>query len=174
MEDAAAASARMVDPVRRALDAILTRWLGIYVLAASVVVGPLLTGVAAELVPLWRCALPVFLLGFITVHLVHRRQEARSDGWRRACEVDAARVAVLMLVGALAVVLVAACLLAIFWPYEDLVEVVLVGAMAPPILVPLYVVSVWVAVDCATRRLARSADEADRALRDYWRDVARR
>lgn len=159
-------------PLRRALDAILLRWLGLYVLAGTIVVCPLLCGVGVDVMPWWRVTLPLFLAGFIAVHLYHRHRAVRSDGWRRAVEADPGAVRLLFLVGAVALAGMAASFFAIFWPYTDATEVILVASVGAPILVPLYAASVWVAVDCATRRLARSADDADRALRDYWRRVA--
>jgi hypothetical protein len=123
--------------------------------------------------PVWRAGLPIFLIGFIGVHLWHRRRAVRSDGWRLAMSVDAGSVMLLALVGLAAVVAVAVSMVSIFWPYENPFEVVLFTSMGGPILVPLWVVATWVAIDCATRRLARSADEADRALREYWQDLSR-
>lgn len=161
-------------PVRRALDAILLRWLGLYVLAGSVVACPILCGVGVDHLPWWRAVLPLFLVGFIAVHLRHRQRAVRADGWQRAVTVDPGSVGVLFLVGALTLVCVAVCLASMFWPYDDPIEVMLFTSVGGPILVPLYAISIWVAVDCATRRLARSADDADRAVRDYWRQVARR
>jgi len=159
--------------IRRALDAILLRWLGLYVLAAVIVVCPVLCGVGVGHMPIWRAALPAFLVGFIGIHLWHRRRAARSDGWRVAASVDRGTVALLALVGLAALVLVPIGFVAIFWPYENPFEVVLVTSMGGPLLVPLWVTATWVALDCATRRLACSADEADQALRDYWRNVKR-
>ena len=164
----------MREPLRRALDAILLRWLGLYVLAASVIVCPILCGVGLEHMPWWRAALPLFLAGFIAVHLLHRTRAARADAWERAVAADPGSIRLLLLVGFLAITFVGLCLVSIFWPYEDPFEIVIVTAIGAPILVPLYVVSVWVAIDCATRRLARSADDSDRALRDYWRSVGER
>lgn len=165
--------ARLRAPIRRALDAILLRWLGLYVLAGVVIVCPVLCGVGVAHMPIWRAALPAFLVGFIGIHLWHRRRAARSDGWRLAASVDRGSIALLALVGLAALVLVAIGFVAIFWPYENPFEVVLVTSMGGPLLVPLWVVATWVALDCATRRLARSADEADRALREYWEHVSR-
>jgi hypothetical protein len=60
--------------------------------------------------------------------------------------------------GTLAVIGAGVSIFAILWPYEGLVEVVVAAAIGAPILVPLYVAAIWVAADCANRRLARSAD----------------
>jgi hypothetical protein len=143
------------------------------VLAAVLIVCPVLCGVGVAHLPVWRAGLPIFLIGFIGVHLWHRRRAVRSDGWRLALSVDAGSVMLLALVGLAAVVAVAVSMVSIFWPYENPFEVVLFTSMGGPILVPLWVVATWVAIDCATRRLARSADEADRALREYWQDLSR-
>ena len=159
-------------PVRRALDAILLRWLGLYVLAGTVVACPILCGVGVYHLPWWRAILPLFLIGFIAVHLRHRRRAVRADGWQRAVTVDPGSVRMLLLVGALTLVCVAVCLGSMFWPYDHPVEIMVITTLGGPILIPLYAISIWVAVDSATRRLASSADDADRALRDYWRNVA--
>ncbi len=163
---------RIEEPLRRALDAILLRWLGLYVLAGSSAALPLLCQVDHEHMALWRAALPVFLVGFIAVHLLHRRRAARDDGWERAVRADPGSARLTFGVGLAGLFAVALSLVAIFCPYESPLEAIALLGLWTPILVPLYALSAWVAVDCARRRLAASADEADRRLREYWRGVA--
>jgi hypothetical protein len=163
---------RIDEPLRRALDAILVRWLGLYVLAGTSAALPLLCRVDHAHMALWRAALPLFLLGFIAVHLVHRHRARRDDGWERAMRADAGTARVALSVGLAGLFAVALALVAIFCPYESPLEAIALLGIWAPILVPLYAVSAWVAIDCARRRLAASADEADRRLREYWQGVA--
>lgn len=165
---------RVSEPIRRALDAIILRWLAVYVVAASAAACPVLCAFDERLMPLCRAALPVFLVGFIGVHLVHRRRARRSDGWRRAFEADPGNARMAIIVGACGLAGVALSLASLFCPYESFVHALGIIGIWVPIFAPLYAVAVWVAVDCAGRRLARSADDADRSFRDYWRGVARR
>jgi hypothetical protein len=163
---------RIDEPLRRALDAILLRWLGLYVLAGSSAALPLLCQVDHEHMALWRAVLPLFLLGFIAVHLVHRHRAPREDGWDRAAHADPGSARLTLGVGLAGLFAVALSLVAIFCPYESPLEAVALLGIWAPILIPLYAVSAWVAADCARRRLAASADEADRRLREYWQGVA--
>ena len=81
---------QIAEPLRGALDALVLRWMGVYVLAASVVVCPSFCSVGIHGEDLIHACLPLFLVGFIAVHLIWRHSQSRSDGWRRAFEEDPA------------------------------------------------------------------------------------
>lgn len=163
---------QVVEPFRRALNAILLRWIGIYVLAASVVVCPALCGFGVPAEDVVHACLPLFLVGFIAVHLVHRQRAARRDGWRRAFEADAASARLVVLVGGATMAGVAAALLAIFCPLGEPMAAFEALGIWFPLLAPLYAGAIWISIDCSVRRLANSADASDRRLRRYWHDVA--
>lgn len=161
------------EPLRRALDALALRWLGIYVLAASVVVCPFLCGVGLHVETLAHACLPIFLLGFIVMHLHWRRAPVpRDDGWRRAFEADPGTARLTILVGGAAMAGVGAALLAIFCPLGEPMALTVALGIWFPILAPLYGTAIWLAIECSMRRLGREANSADRRFRQYWHDIA--
>lgn len=162
----------MAEPYRRALDALVLRWVGIYALAASVVVCPFLCSVGVHEEHLIHACLPVFLAGFIAVHLLWRRPASRRDGWRRAFEQDPRDARIAILVGGAAIAGVALALTAIFCPLGDEMSLAVSLGIWFPILAPLYAGAIWVSIDCSVRRLGSSADNADHTFRDYWRHLA--
>jgi hypothetical protein len=162
----------MAEPFRRALDALVLRWVGIYVVAASVVVCPFLCSVGVHEEHLIHACLPVFLAGIIAVHLIWRRPASRQDGWRRAFEEDPRDAGITVLVGGAATAGVAAALIAIFCPLGEPMALAVALGIWFPILAPLYAGAIWVSIDSSIRRLGSSADAADRSVRDYWRHVA--
>ena len=161
----------LAEPLRRTLDALVLRWLSIYLLAASVVIGPALCDLDPPLQDLTHAVLPVFLVGFIVFHLLHRRTH-RPDGWRRAFEEDPSNARFALTVALAAGVGVLAALIAIFCPHGDPMTLTVALGIWLPIMGPLYGVAFWLGVDCSLTQLGRSADDADRAFRSYWRRVS--
>lgn len=164
----------ITEPLRRTLDRLLLKWLAIYVLAASAVIGPALCSIDKGAEDLVHAVLPVFLLGFIGFHLLHRRPHVREDGWRRAFEADAGDARVAIGVALAATLGVLAALVAIFCPHGQPMALGVALGIWLPIMGPLYSVAIWLAVDCSVRQLGESADAADRELRLYWRRVSQR
>jgi hypothetical protein len=162
----------MAEPFRRALDALVLRWVGIYLLAASVVVCPFLCGAGIHEEHLIHACLPVFLVGFIAVHLIWRRPAPRHDGWQRAFEEDPRDARLAVGVGLAAIAGLTLALVAIFCPLGDQMALAVALGIWLPILAPLYAGAIWVSIDCSIRRLGSSADSADSSFRDYWRHVA--
>ncbi len=163
---------QIAEPFRGALDALVLRWMGVYVLAASVVVCPSFCSVGIHVEHLIHACLPLFLVGFIAVHLIWRHSQPRSDGWRRAFEEDPGDARLTILVGGAAMAGVAAALIAIFCPLGEPMAVAVALGVWFPIMAPLYAGAIWVSIDCSIRRLGRSADTSDHRFRDYWRHVA--
>jgi hypothetical protein len=164
----------MSAPFRRTLDALLLRWVSIYVLAASVVVGPVLCDFNSQAEDLVHIILPFFLAGFIVFHLFHRRTHVRGDGWQRAFDADPASARFALMVATTAAVGVLAALGAIICPHGEPMALEVALGIWLPIVGPLYACAVWLGVDCSLRQLERSADAADSEFRNYWRRVAER
>jgi len=160
------------EPFRAALDALVLRWAGVCVLAASVVICPALCGAGVHVEHLFHACLPIFLLGFIAVHVIWRHPAPRPDGWQRAFEADPSDARMTILVGGVAMAGVAAALVAIFCPMGEPMALAVALGIWLPILAPLYFGAIWVSIDCSIRRLGSSADASDRRFRDYWRDIA--
>ena len=163
------------EPVRRALDGVLYRWLALF--AASV-----MAAVAHKIAndgPIDRLVhigLPLFLVGYVMVHLAGRLWRRRGDpgGWRQARDVDRGTLLlarsvgwVALFGGALAVI---ATLGTLGEPRQMLMEILL----WTPLMLPLYSLAVWVTLDCAEHRLGRGVEESRRRVDLYWRHVAGR
>ncbi len=163
---------RIAQPFQAALDALVLRWVGVYLLAASVVVCPALCEAGIPARHVIHACLPLFLLGFIGVHLLWRHPAPRGDGWRRAFEAAPRSARMTILVGGLAMAGVAGAFLTIFCPLGEPMALGEALGIWLPIFAPLYVGAVWVSVDCSIRRLGCSADAAEQQFRQYWHDVA--
>jgi len=161
------------EPMRRALDGVLYRWLALFCAPVAVAVVHRLNDVG------WidealHLGLPAFLVGYIVVHLVGRlfwRGRDSSDGWMRAEETDRVSVAVTRTIGWVAVIGTGLAMIAtlgtLHEPKELLMEV-LVWFM---LYFPLYAVAVWVTIDCAHHRLARGVNESRRRIQAYWHEL---
>jgi hypothetical protein len=168
-------AAWMNEPVRRALDGVLYRWLALFAVSVTAAVGHKLAngGPADRLV---HVGLPMFLVAYIAVHLVGRVWRRRGDpgGWRQARDADrwtellARSVGwVALFGGALAVI---ATLGTLGEPRQMLMEILL----WTPLMLPLYSLAVWVTLDCAEHRLGRGVEESRRRVDLYWRHIAGR
>lgn len=164
----------VVEPLRRALDAIVLRWLGVYVLAATCVVCPFLCGWGLAVEDVVHACLPIFLVGFIGVHLLWRRPTLRHDGWRRAFEAEPGAARLALAVGGVAMAGVLFAMVAIYCPLGERTALAEALGIWFPILAPLYAGAIWVAIDCSVCRLGRSADASDRRFRSYWKHLSAR
>jgi len=164
------------EPILRALDAILYRWIllfGLPVLAA--VLHAVIDG-RGWLDTAVHAGVAGSLLAFIGVHLIGRlqRRHGSPDGWATAGDADRSTVAVARGIGWVVVIGAALALVA---PLGSLAEPKAFGMEVLlwfPLLFPLYSLAVWCTIDCARDRLGRAADESRQRLHTYWQDVANR
>lgn len=160
------------EPVRRALDGVLYRWLALFctpVVAAALhkVAG---SGPVDQAV---HAGIPLFLIGYLAVHLAGRvrRNRGSPGGWLTASEVDRGTVALVRTVGLVTIIgaglAIVAPLGTLAEPRQFLMEIL----MWFPLLFPAYAAAVWVTIDCAEHRLGRGVDEERRRIQQYWRQV---
>jgi hypothetical protein len=167
---------RWVDePVRRALDGVLYRWLALFCAPVACAVVHRVSSEATLDHAIHLC-LPLFLAAYIAVHLVGRlfwRCTLPQEGWIRAAQADRATVALTRTVGWVTLIGAGLAIIAplgtIAEPRQFLMEVLLWF----PLLFPLYSLAVWVTVDCARHRLGRGVDEAQHRFQEYWQQVGR-
>jgi hypothetical protein len=163
------------EPLRRALDAILYRWIALFGLAVVAAVAHVV-GASREWVDTAvHMGLGAFLLGFIGLHLVGRvwRRHGSADGWRQARDADRGTVAVARTVGWVVLVGAAMALVSPLGTLADPKQFGMEILLWFPILFPLYCLAAWCTIDCARDRLGRAAEESRQRFRDYWRDLAR-
>jgi carbon starvation protein CstA len=161
------------EPLRRALDGVLYRWLALFCVpvAAAAIHKMAASGTVDGVIHL---CIPIFLAGYVGVHLVGRifwRKEP-DDGWTRAGQADRATVALTRTIGWVTVVgaglAIVAPLGTLLEPRQFLMEVLLWF----PLLFPLYALAVWVTIDCAQHRLGKGADQSEQRFHEYWRRVS--
>jgi hypothetical protein len=164
-----------LEPVRRALDGVLYRWVALFGTAVAAALVHALNGGAQPIDRMVHIGLPAFLAVFVLVHLVGLiwRRHGATDGWEQASSADHATVLVARSVGW--VILVGAAL-AVVAPLGTLshfkafwMEVLLWF----PLYFPLYCAAVWLTIGCARDRLGRGVEESQRRLHQYWRDLSR-
>jgi hypothetical protein len=164
------------EPIRRALDAILYRWLALLGLPVAAAVAHAL-GASREWVDtLVHVGLGAFLVGFIGVHLLGRlwRRHGAPDGWDQAEAADRGTVTVARSVGWVVLLGAALALAAPLGSLSDPRQFGMEVLLWFPILFPLYCLAVWCTIDCARDRLGRAAEESRQRFLEHWRDVARR
>ena len=164
------------EPLRRALDAILYRWLALFGLPVAAAMAHAV-GASREWVDtLVHVGLGAFLVGFIGVHLVGRlwRRHGAPDGWQQARAADRGTVAVARTIGWVVLLGAALALVAPLGSVSDPRQFGMEVLLWFPILFPMYCLAVWCTIDCARDRLGRAADESRQRFRDYWRDLARK
>lgn len=164
-----------VEPLRRALDAILYRWIALFGLPVVAAVAHVV-GASREWVDtLVHIGLGAFLLGYIGVHLVGKlwRRHGAPDGWQQAQQADRGTVAVARTVGWVVLFGAALALVSPLGSMADPKQFGMEVLLWFPLLFPLYCLAVWCTIDCARDRLGRAAEESRRRFRDYWRDLAR-
>jgi hypothetical protein len=164
------------EPMRRALDGILYRWVALFGLP---VLAAILHAIGAShewLDTLVHVGLAAFLVGFIVVHLVGRiwRRHGAPDGWTQAAEADRGTVAVARVVGWTVVIGAGLAIIAPLGSLGDAKQFGMEILLWFPLLFPLYCLAAWCTIDCARDRLGRAASESRQRLQDYWRDTARR
>ena len=160
------------EPLRRALDGVLYRWLALFCtpVAAAALHKAFGAGPIDQAV---HAGIPLFLIGYIGVHLAGRRRRNRGspDGWLQARQVDHGTVAVARTIGLVTVIGAGLSLVAplgtLREPRQFLMEVLLWF----PLLFPLYAAAVWVTIDCARHRLGRGVEDAQHRIQQYWRQV---
>jgi hypothetical protein len=162
------------EPVRHALDAVLYRWLALFCAPVAVAVVHKLASDHPTIDSAVHLGLPLFLVAYISVHLVGRfwRRRGAPDGWACAEHADHGTVAVTRTIGWVAVIGSAMACVAPLGSMGDprtFLEEVLLWSM---VLVPLYCLAVWVTIDCARHRLGRAVDASRKRVFDYWHDVA--
>lgn len=162
------------EPLRRAVDGILYRWIGLFGLTVVGAVAHALGAANPRVDTAVHFGLPLVLVAFIAVHLVGRpwRRRGAADGWERAAEADGGTVVFTRAVG-LAVVI--GCPLALVAPLAsvgDGASFITEVLLWFPLLWPLYALAVWVTLDCARHRLGRAVDESHRRMLAYWHGVA--
>jgi hypothetical protein len=164
------------EPLRRALDAILYRWLALFGLPVTAAVVHAIGAERAWLDGLVHVGTGAFLAGFISVHLLGRiwRRHGAADGWAEARSADRGTVAVAHGIGWVVLVGAALALIAPLGTLADPKRFGMEVLLWFPILFPLYCLAVWCTIDCARDRLGRAAEESRQRLHDYWRDVAHR
>lgn len=163
------------EPLRRALDAVLYRWIALFGLPVVAALAHALNGGAEPLNSLVHVGLPAILIGFIGVHLVGLlwRDRGAPDGWRQAASADHATVVVTRSVGWVALMGAALAMIAPLGTLSDPRAFALEVLLWFPLLFPLYCLAVWITLECARHRLGRAAEESKRRFQEYWRDVAR-
>ena len=94
------------EPLRRALDGVLYRWLALF--CAPVAAAVIHKAVGSDQInDAVHLCLPVFLTGYIVVHLVGRlfwHGSQPADGWIRASQTDRGTVALTRTIGWVALV----------------------------------------------------------------------
>jgi hypothetical protein len=163
------------EPLRRALDAILYRWLALFGLPVLAAVVHAIAAGRAWLDTLVHVGIGACLVGFIGVHLVGRiwRRHGAPDGWDEARGADRGTVAVAHGIGWVVLVGAALALVAPLGTLADPERFGMEVLLWFPLLFPLYCLAVWCTIDCAHDRLGRAADESRQRLHAYWREVAR-
>lgn len=162
------------EPLRRALDGVLYRWLALFcVPVAAAAIHRLASDPTVDRAI--HVGVPLFLAAYIGVHLVGRIFWHRepADGWVRAGQADRATVALTRTIGwatlfgaGLAII---APLGTLQEPRQFLMEVLLWF----PLYFPLYCLAVWVTVDCARHRLGKGVDASQHRIVEYWHQVGR-
>jgi hypothetical protein len=163
-------------PIRCAIDGILYRWIALFALPVVAALLHRLAGGAEPLDSIVHVGLLAFLVAFIGVHLFGRlwRQHGAPDGWQQADAVDHQTVVVTRSVGWVVVIGAALAFIAPLGTFAQPKEFGMEVLLWFPILFPLYMLAVWVTLDCARDRLGRGVDESQSRLHRYWRRVAGR
>lgn len=163
------------EPLRRALDGVLYRWLALFCVPVAAAVLHKLSG-DPSVDHLVHVCVPLALAGYIGIHLVGRcfwRCRLPADGWERAVQADRPTVVITRTIGWATLIgaglAIAAPLGTLAEPRKFLMEVLLWF----PLLFPLYALAVWVTIDCARHRLGRGVDRSQHRFQEYWQEVKR-
>lgn len=163
------------EPLRRALDGILYRWVALFGLPVVAAAIHATGGGKGWIDPFIHVGLGAFLVGFIGVHLLGRlwRRRGTPDGWQQAEEVDHGTVTVARLIGWTVMIGASLALIAPLGTLADPKQFGMEVLLWFPLLFPLYCLAVWVTLDCARDRLGRAVEESRRRFHQYWHDIAR-